>query len=127
MRKFIIPLTLCLLAVGFSSCHKDKRTYTVMNGVAPTAAWGSITATAYEYNSNDERIDSNIIVDPVYMKDYVFTPREEATHIKIKVTSSENTVRWGARPFMLKDNDNIRITVSVTSSYAFNEPPLNEE
>lgn len=122
MKKLLL-ISMIAMATMFGSCNKNREetSYTVINSATD---FYSNTAFIYEYNSEDVRIDSNIVRNPVYLMEYTFKPHEGATHIKIRVDSDENTFRWGSKIYFLEEGKNIRISIGLTTGYAFEEPML---
>ena len=105
--------------------NADGRTsYTVIGQVPSIAADMLSSATVYEYDRTDTRIDSNIISNPSSGTSYLFYPADEATHLKVKLISKADTYRWGDTIVMLQKGKNVNITISITSPTAMNEPRL---
>lgn len=108
----------------YSESEDGKTRYTVIGAVPQMASSLIASATVYEYNSGDIRIDSNVISNPCSGTQYVFESNKESTHLKIKLISKENTYRWGDTIVMLKPRHNVTIKISITSPTAMNEPKL---
>jgi len=118
----------------FASCKKTKpeegvTSYTLINKINYAFLGYSIDVTIYEYDQEDHRIDSNIIKKPECNKEYTFYPSDSVDHLKMKLTSSENTVRWANRYFYLEPGKNIVLSAGTKlltdeNSYCFNEPIL---
>ena len=126
-------ILLVALALTIVACHRDDpdpyegiTRYTVIGKVPSVAANLIATATVYEYNPEDVRIDSNVIADPSSGKEYLFTANDNASHLKIKLVSKEDTYRWGDTIILLKPGNNVDVIISVTSPTRFTEPKLEE-
>jgi len=127
-------MSVMLMTAFATSCDKNedpytesadgKTRYTVIGAVPSVAASMLSSATVYEYNAADERIDSNIISDPSSGTRYTYIANEESSHLKVKLISKQDTYRWGDTIVMLKKGMNVNITISITSPTAFNEPRL---
>lgn len=136
MRKHSLILIVATLSALFlSSCKEEgpyeetldgKTRYTVIGKVPSFASSLIASACVYEYNSNDIRIDSNIISNPSSGTKYVFEPAQDATHLKVKLISKENTFRWGDTIVRIIPHYNVTITISPTSPIRFTEPQLDE-
>lgn len=100
--------------------------YTVVNALTDTEMWGGLNVYVYEYDANEQRIDSFYIQNPEYKKEYVNYPREETRYLKLRLLSNENTERWGDTIFtIVKDNNiEIRVNLKFMNNYCFNEPML---
>ena len=129
MRRFLFLFISATLL--FSSCKKDKdegvTTYTLICNVPYTWAGYSIDVMIYEYNSTGERIDSNFVVKPQYKKEYKFYPNAEAKYLKMKLISSESTIRWANKYFYLVPQKNIDIEAGLKiltdeNCYSLTEP-----
>lgn len=121
------------VALTIVACHRDDpdpyegiTRYTVIGKVPSVAANLIATATVYEYNPEDVRIDSNVIADPSSGKEYLFTANDSASHLKIKLVSKEDTYRWGDTVILLKPGNNVDVVISITSPTRFTEPKLEE-
>ena len=124
MRFWCVIATLCMVAVSCKEPDDGVTRYTVIGAVPSLAANLIARATVYEYNPEDVCIDSNVIVNPSGNTEYVFYPQEEASHLKVKLTSKEDTFRWGDTIFMIIPGGNVIIRVSPLSPYCFEEPKL---
>lgn len=126
-RLLFLIFTASLL---FSGCQKDKdevTAYTLICKVPYSVAGYSIDVMMYEYNSTGERIDSNFVVKPQYKKEYKFYPNAEAKYLKMKLISSENTIRWANKYFYLVPQKNIDIEAGLKiltdeNCYSLTEP-----
>lgn len=126
-RLLFLIFTASLL---FSGCKKDKdevTAYTLICKVPYSVAGYSIDVMMYEYNSTGERIDSNFVVKPQYKKEYKFYPNAEAKYLKMKLISSENTIRWANKYFYLVPQKNIDIEAGLKiltdeNCYSLTEP-----
>ncbi len=134
MKRVKIFVSIALLCcLSFLSC-KDPQAddgptrYTLVNSLSNTEPWGGLNVYIYEYNAEDHRVDSNYISNPEYQKEYVFYPREEATHLKLRLLSNENTERWGDTIIAIKPDQDTRIRVNLRfmTNYCFNEPMLGK-
>lgn len=129
MKKILfLILTATLL---FTSCKKEEEdnvtAYTLICKVPYSLAGYSIDVMMYEYNTAGERIDSNFVAKPTYKKEYKFYPNAEAKYVKMKLISSENTVRWANKYFYLIPDKNIDIEATVKilndeDCYSLTEP-----
>ena len=136
MRKHSLILIVATLSALFlSSCKEEgpyeetldgKTRYTVIGKVPSFASSLIASACIYEYNSSDIRIDSNIISNPSSGTKYVFESNPDATHLKMKLISKENTFRWGDTIVRIIPHNNVNITISPTSPIRFTEPKLDE-
>lgn len=135
MKKILfLPAALVLCTLIFSSCEKNRpedgvTSYTLINKINYAFLGYSIDVTIYEYDKEDNRIDSNIVKQPKYKEEYTFYPAENTDHLKMKLTSSENTVRWANKYFYLEAGKNIVLSAGLDlltdeDSYCFNEPIL---
>lgn len=121
---FVVAAALC--AVACTKPNEGKTTYTIKNKL--TDAY-KITATVYEYDKADQRIDSNTVVCPEVGQDYTFEANPLAQHVKVKLTSEENTVRWGKTIVFLTPNEDTPISVGLgmLANYSLTEPMLNSQ
>lgn len=129
-----IPLILLLIAVSALSiaCHKEnpiegKTSYTLTSKINFALLGYSIDATIYEYDAQDNLCDSNVVSKPEYKKVYTFYPSDTIDHVKLKLTSSENTIRWANKIFYLVPNQELPIVAGIAlltdeDAYCFNEP-----
>lgn len=133
-RLFYIVLPVVLLLL--TSCKKEydelqyndgKTRYTIIGDVPSIAASLIAKVMVYEYNVEDQRIDSNIINDPTGGKRYVFEADTLASHIKLKLISNTDTYRWGDTIVMLKPGKNVNVLISLDSPRAMNEPMLHND
>lgn len=115
----------------FTACEDDevdyndgKTRYTVIGKVPSAAAHLIASATVYEYNTRDIRIDSNTINDPSSGTRYVFLANDSTSHLKVKLISKEDTYRWGDTIIMIQPGKNVTITISITSPTTKFEPML---
>lgn len=102
--------------------YEGQTRYTVLGKVPSLAANMIATATVYEYNAQDLRIDSSVISDPSSGTKYIFPANDSSTHLKVKLISKENTFRWGDTIIYLVPKKNVDVTISVTSPIRFTEP-----
>ena len=128
-----ILLLICASLLTSVACHRDdddpyegQTRYTVIGKVPSLAANLIATATVYEYNSADVRIDSSVISDPSSGKKYIFPANDSSTHLKVKLVSKENTFRWGDTIIHLKPTMNVDVAISATSPIRFTEPKLED-
>ena len=130
LKKFfpLLLLTL-LLAVGCKSPVVDEgvTSYTLINKINFAALGYGIDATIYEYDAADHRLDSNIILQPEFRKEYTFYPADTVDHLKLKLTSTEHTVRWAGTIFYLIPGQNIQLIAGISlisdpNAYTFNAP-----
>ena len=134
MKKIVSLIAMALLLVGCDGNGEEDydesldgvTRYTVLGAVPSVASNMIASATVFEYNSEDIRIDSNVISNPSSGTKYVFVPEDGATHLKVKLISKENTFRWGDTIVMLKPGYNVNITISITSPIRMTEPKLDE-
>lgn len=131
--KIIFLLFLSVPLLLFTACHREnddpyegQTRYTVIGKVPSLAANLIATATVYEYNSADERIDSSVINDPSTGKKYIFPANSNSTHLKVKLVSKEETFRWGDTIIHLVPTQNVDVVISATSPIRFTEPKLEE-
>lgn len=122
-RHILLSVLAVLLFCACEKPNDGKTTYTLTNRL--TDAY-KITATIYEYNAADQRVDSNILVVPEVGKAYTFEANDSATHVKVKLTSEENTVRWGKTIITLTPHEDTPITVGLgmLANYSLTEPML---
>lgn len=126
--KISVAGVLIVIILVFSGCKKTEEgvtSYTLINSlISLTGSDYNIDATVYEYDKNDIRVDSNIVPSPTRGKEYKFYPNANADHLKLKMVSDENTVRWGDTIFYLQKGKNVEIKVSLSmiSNYCMNEP-----
>lgn len=134
-RKYIFLLLSVFLFVIMSckdekddyvSTSDGKTRYTVIGNVPSIAADMISTVMIYEYNSQDIRIDSNLVNNPSTGTRYQFESNSESTHLKVKLISKQDTYRWGDTIIMLIPGMNVNISISITSPMRFTEPMLNE-
>ena len=125
-KKRIVCLiaVICMMLLSCKEPEDGVTRYTVIGAVPSLAANLIARATVYEYSPEDVCIDSNVIVNPSGNTEYVFYPREETSHLKVKMTSKEDTFRWGDTIFMIIPGGNVIIRVSPLSPYCFEEPKL---
>ena len=130
-RYFFMAALLMSMPFILSSCDREeeyndgKTRYTVVGKVPSVAANMIATATVYEYNALDLRIDSNTITDPSSGQRYVFLANDSTSHLKVKLISKEDTYRWGDTIIKIQPGKNVTITISVTSPTTKFEPMLN--
>lgn len=125
-------LIIALFVIAFASCTKPHEptgttTYSIESRINFSFVGYDVDAIVYEYDAAGQRIDSNIVESPVYGKQYIFAPNEATTNLKLKLVSSENTVRWANKIFAIIPFDNIAIVASLSmvtdpNCYCFNEP-----
>lgn len=115
--------------VSFVSCSDDEKDpyegltrYTVIGKVPSMAAHLISTATVYEYDTNDVRVDSNIIKDPSSGKRYRYKANDLTNHLKVKLVSKENTFRWGDTIILVRPTENVDVVISVSSPTNTKEP-----
>ncbi len=128
MKAKVLLVVVAALIVA-ASCERTEEDpyegqtrYTVLGKVPSLAANMIATATIYEYNAQDLRIDSSVISDPSSGTKYIFPANDSSTHLKIKLISKENTFRWGDTIIYLVPQKNVDVTISVTSPIRFTEP-----
>ena len=131
LKNKLLPLLL-LAVLLVAGCHKPVVTegvtsYTLVNKINFAALGYSIDATIYEYDLEDHLLDSNFIPEPVYRQEYTFYPADSVDHLKLKLTSSENTVRWAGSIFYLTKGQNTLLSAGISlitdpNAYSFNEP-----
>ena len=128
MKAKVLLVVVAALIVA-ASCERTEEDpyegqtrYTVLGKVPSLAANMIATATIYEYNAQDMRIDSSVISDPSSGTKYIFPANDSSTHLKIKLISKENTFRWGDTIIYLVPQKNVDVTISVTSPIRFTEP-----
>lgn len=134
MKAKLIPaIALTLLSLlSFTACSDDeeieyndgKTRYTVIGDVPSVAANLISSATVYEYNASDTRIDSNRISNPSSGTRYVYEANDSTTHLKVKLISKAGTYRWGDTIVMIRPGKNVTIKISIKSPTAMNEPRL---
>lgn len=127
MKKTALLLLLTLLMVTACKEPDDGPTrYTLVNALTDTELWGGLNVYIYEYDANEQRVDSFYVQNPEYKKEYVNYPREETRYLKLRMLSNENTERWGDTIFtVVKDhNTEIRVNLKLMNNYCFNEPML---
>lgn len=126
----LVALMSCLAIVSCKDpvVEDGPTRYTLINSLSNTEPFGGLNVYIYEYNAGDQRIDSNYIENPEYKKEYIFYPREEATHLKLRLLSNENTERWGDTIVAIQPNQDtrIRVNLSFMTNYRFTEPMLGE-
>lgn len=128
MKAKVLLVVVAALIVA-ASCERTEEDpyegqtrYTVLGKVPSLAANMIATATIYEYNAQDMRIDSSVISDPSSGTKYIFPANDSSTHLKVKLISKENTFRWGDTIIYLVPQKNVDVTISVTSPIRFTEP-----
>ena len=123
MKK--ITTLLAILALCLASCERpqSETTYTLKNKLTDNY---EITATVFEYDLDDNRVDSNSVVNPAVNQPYTFVANPLAHHLKVRLTSAENTVRWGKNIFYLVEGEDTPLTVglSMMANYSLTEPTL---
>ena len=130
MKRTILIIAFSIMTLV--SCTKPHEptghtSYSIESRINFAFVGYDIDAIVYEYNEAGQRIDSNIVESPEYGKQYLFDPNEATTHLKLKLVSSENTVRWANKIFEIIPFDNVEIVASLAmvtdpNSYCFNEP-----
>lgn len=123
MKKIFLLLLGAILLVASCERPEGKTTYTLRNKL--TDAW-EITATVFEYDANDVRVDSNTVVCPVVGEPYTFEANAKSHHLKVRLTSAEETVRWGSVIFYLVEGEDtpINVGLSMMTNYSLTEPTL---
>ncbi len=131
-RLFWVLLSVALLSTTVSCGDEEeefndgKTRYTVIGKVPSLAAALISTATVYEYDASDIRIDSNIISDPSSGTRYVFEANEATSHLKVRLDSNAGTHRWGDTIIRVIPGGNVTITIGVDSPIRMTEPMLSE-
>ncbi len=114
-----------LLAAGCKEEEYDGVTrYQVVGAVPSYAAELIATATVYEYDADDRRVDSNIIANPQSGTEYTYLPTEATTHLKVKLVSKEETFRWGDTIIRIVPHEMVTIKISPLSPVRLDEPTL---
>lgn len=130
--KHIFPF-LAIACLFLCSCREKahpiegKTSYTLISKVNFGFLGYSLDCTIYEYNADDIVMDSNIVAEPEYMHEYLFYPNDSIDHLKLKLISSEGTIRWANQIFYLEKGKNIELVAGMSlitneNAYCFNEP-----
>lgn len=136
MNKIVKTATITLLALFcLTGCKKDREesgatTYTLINKINFALVGYDIDTYLYEYDASDALTDSNVVESPSVGQAYPFTASVNTHHVKLKLVSSENTVRWASKIFVLEPHRNTDIVAGLSlltdnESYCFNEPRYN--
>lgn len=134
MKKINILLFVAFSFLLFSCNDKPNpvegvTSYTLVSKINFAALGYGIDVTIYEYDAADNKLDSNLISQPKYKEPYTFYPSNEVDHLKMKLTSTEQTVRWANKIFFLTRGQNTELVAGLSlitdaNAYCFNEPTL---